>query len=610
MSFMKKTILLLILALILVTLMVTVTFINTGRELEEKTIETMIYDAREIRSKVDDVITDVYSISDTFASEPRLTDFLDRTYSEADELKKRYSTVYILNNLFVGYNILERNNKIAAIYTYKNELFNFVDPNNDGNKIIGQLLDMAIDDEERLGTFYWYPVMDNFLVTQSYDNPRQDKVIFGTRRVFSPLKARYAYIHIFAVQEEAFFEKYRNISEQLNAEVYIINAQGHLISSSNESALADGITEKVWLQQVVKSIDSEGTIELSTDRRDYYLTFSKSEINGWRSVILVPKDTIVASTRSLYFKVVWIISGSIIFYILIIYYMYSGFMNPINHLMKSMRKVDEGDLEQNIDVIGGKEIRTMLSQYNSMVRSIKYNIKERLESDRRKQALEYEVLMSQVNPHFLYNTLESIVWMATDAKRPDIRRLAASLGRLYRLSVGDGEELVNVTREIEHVGAYCQIQKNRFQDRFNLTLDADPEVTGHLYTIKMILQPIVENIFLYAIEPVEHRVDIHIRLKVFEDVIRFYICDNGSGMDSNTVDAVRTELLSGKAERKSDRRSTGIGLGSVYHRLKLHYPEVGDLKIYSKKGRGTVVILTMPRIDNKEPIQTMEDTTV
>ncbi len=601
-SWMQKIIGLLLLALIPIILLVTVLFLNTNRTLQDKAIENMLYGAKEVRAKVDDTILNVYGVSDTFASEQRLLEYLDRTYES--KMLKRQSTVLIMRRIFDGYNLLKQNEQIASIYTYKDEVFNFVDPNNDQEDIKAKLMELNIDDPQRLGKFYWYPLMDNFLTMITYNEVRKDKVIVGTRRVFSPLKSQYAYIHIFALQEEDLYEKYMNLHEQLGAQIYIVNERAELLSSSDEVALEQPEAvlnrQKDWIQKIEQEEGDDGYIKIHMDKVPYYLAFSSSQVNGWKSIVLLPEKAVLAENQQLYIQVIWILVLIALIYIGIMLYMYRGFMNPINQLIFSMEKVYEGDLDQELEEKGREEVKRMLRHYNSMLKSIKTNIKERLESEQQKKQLEYEVLMSQVNPHFLYNTLESIVWMATEAKRPDIRRLAASLGRLYRLSVGDGQEVVSINKEIEHVTAYCHIQKNRYQEKVNFQIEADPELTNKYYVIKMILQPVVENIFIHAVDHSESPVSINLRLKEDHKYLRFFIADNGVGIDRQVLLKIEAELReSGEQNKARDRRSTGIGLGSVYKRLRLHYGDMANVKIYSRKGKGTVVVLQIPKIDYK-----------
>lgn len=603
-SLMKKIFGLLFIALIPIIILVTVLFINTNRTLQEKAIDNMVFAAKEVRSKVDDKILNVYGVSDTFASEQRLLEYLDQSYD--DKLQKRQSTLLIMRRIFDGYNLLKQNEQIAAIYTYKDEVFNFLDPNNDGDEIKTKLVEMDINNNDRLGKFYWYPLMKNFLTLSEYEDLRKESVIVGTRRVFSSLKSQYAYIHIFAIQELDLYETYANMSQQLDADIYIVNDRGQLLSTSDEIILQDVLNssqnQMEWYNKIIDQEAEDGYIKVTLNKQPYYLAYSSSQVNGWKSIVLLPENSVLAENQKLYIQVIWILLAIATIYIAIIIFMYQGFMNPINRLIYSMEKVYEGDLDQEIEEKGREEVKKMLRNYNSMLKSIKYNIKERLESEQRKTELEYEVLMSQVNPHFLYNTLESIVWMATEAKRPDIRRLAASLGRLYRLSVGNGEEVVSISKEIEHVTAYCHIQKNRYQEKVHFCIDADPEITGKYYMIKMILQPLVENSFLYAVDPSEKPVNISIRLKVFKDKLRFFIADDGVGIERDKFLALSRDLKKDIRIEKKDRRSTGIGLGSVYKRLELHYASQANIKLYSREGKGTLVIVEIPKIDHKDKI--------
>jgi two-component system sensor histidine kinase YesM len=213
--------------------------------------------------------------------------------------------------------------------------------------------------------------------------------------------------------------------------------------------------------------------------------------------------------------------------------------------------------------------------------------------------------MSQINPHFLYNTLETIVWKSNEAGHPDIGRLAASLGRMFRLSVSGGQELIPLQQEIEHLMAYVNIQKYRYADSFRLDLRTDPQVVRKLYCLKIMLQPVVENSFLYGMEGLERQMIVRIRLREKDEMMELTVVDNGIGMSRERLAQVRRQIQNGHREEEehgTKHRGTGIGLYNVASRLTLYFDIEEPICIYSKERIGTITRIRFPKLtESKNP---------
>ena len=252
---------------------------------------------------------------------------------------------------------------------------------------------------------------------------------------------------------------------------------------------------------------------------------------------------------------------------------------------------------------GRNEIADMMRYYNNMLRSIHVHVVEKLESERRKKELELEVLVSQINPHFLYNTLENIVWKSNEAGHPDIGRLAAMLGRMYRLSTSGGQIIVPVKHEIEHLTAYTQIQKNRYGDAFEFDLRVDHEEIRGLMTLKIILQPIIENSFLHGMEGLDRKLRIRLKVRRTGDRLQLKLIDNGAGITKERLEEVRRRIRGGALpqERQTDmQRSSGIGLNNVAARIQLYFGIEEPVRISSIDGVGTIIVVQVPILTKED----------
>lgn len=572
---------------------VSVIFYYTSGKIKESAISKLEFSANSVTSSIDEIVLNVYNVSDTFAIDGRLDDYINKDY-ENDIIKKRVNTLKIINNLFASYDLLRTNEKMAAYYTNDKILYNFLDPNANEDICKKQLEILDVNDKDKLGKFCWYGVQKNFLKTDMTGELRKDMAVIGSRRVFSQLYNSYEGVHIFAIDEETFYNKYKDLANQYTADIYIVDENGVLLSSSNENALKEGVISKELIDKVI----NERYNRISLDDGDQFVIASRSNVNGWVTIVCASMADITADMDNLLKGIIWIIVGCSIFALFAIVILYWRFISPIKQLNESMQKVYKGDLTAYVKPGKNNELSEMINYYNSMLNGINKNIQQRLQMEKHKKKLEMEVLMNQINPHFLYNTLETIVWKSSEAGRPDIGRIAASLGRMYRLSVSRGDLFISLKNELEHVMSYIKIQESRYEGKFEFkAVTMESEAINKYYTLKMILQPIVENSINHGMVDIDRILQIKIQVKVLSDYIKIRIIDNGIGMTSEKLDEVRNKIKYGTVnDQASQNKSTGIGMHNVNERLKIYFGVENAINIYSKWNVGTIVDIRIPKI--------------
>ncbi len=584
--------------LIPVVVIITILFWHTRKVMKQEYMRTTQSRVTDITNKIDAKIQDIYSVSDNFAANDQLNKYIEKEYSPTEPMYKKLDIVRIYTNIFGAYDMLNQRARISAMYTYKGELFNFLDPNNDTDEVIKKLQAMNIEDPDLLMKFRWYPLQDNFLLSDQPGEVRDRKAVMGIRRIYSWEKGRYECVQVFAIKEREVYEQYKELAESIPGDIYVITGDGRLISSSNEKAVEAGtISEKLNNEILEQTGDlKDGWAALGNQQM---IQVKTSDVNDWKIVMVVPVKAVTKEVDVLYYRIFLVMVACVGFCAMMILYLYKSFMDPIGKLNISMKEVYGGNLNAYVDVKQKNEVGDMIRYYNSMLERINTNIIEKLQSDRKKKELELEVLMSQINPHFLYNTLENIVWMSTEAGRPDIGRTAASLGRMYRLSINGGQVIVPMEHEIEHLMAYVKIQKNRYKDEFEFDLRTDMRQIHELFSLKIILQPVVENSFLYGMTGLKHPMIIHLTVKEKGQWVMIKVMDNGRGMDREKLGEIRDQIRygrTGKEEEEQNRRSSGIGLHSVESRIKLYFGVDRAVSIYSKKDVGTLTVIRIPRI--------------
>lgn len=587
--------------LIPVMVIITILFWHTRNVMKQEYMRTTQSRITDIASKIDAKIQDIYSVSDNFAANDQLKQYIEKEYSPQDQMYKKLDIVRIYSNIFEAYDMLNRRVRISAMYTYKGELFNLLDPNNDTEEVVRKLRDMNIEDPDLMMKFRWYPLQDNFFLSDRPEEVRQRKAVMGIRRIYSWEKSRYEYVQVFALKEQDIYEQYAELAQSIPGDIYVITGDGSLISSSSETAVEAGEIPEKLKGEILKQ--TENLTKGRETSGSQMIQVKDSDVNDWKIVMVVPMKSVTREVDVLYYRIFLVMLACVGICAIMIFYLYKSFMDPIGKLNASMKEVYGGNLNAYVEVKQKNEVGDMIRYYNSMLERINTNIIEGLQSDRKKKELELEVLMSQINPHFLYNTLENIVWMSNEAGRPDIGRTAASLGRMYRLSISGGQVIVPMEHEIEHLMAYVKIQKNRYKEDFSFDLRTDMRQIHELYSLKIILQPAVENSFLYGMAGLKHPMMIRLTVKEKGGWVMIKIMDNGRGMDREKLNEVRDQIRFGKIrkeEEEQNRRSTGIGLHSIEARIKLYFGVDRAVSIFSKKDTGTLTVIRIPRITRED----------
>ena len=221
-----------------------------------------------------------------------------------------------------------------------------------------------------------------------------------------------------------------------------------------------------------------------------------------------------------------------------------------------------------------------------------------IDQEKAKRRAELRILQAQINPHFLYNTLDMLHWMAYDHNDEDMLQLISTLSSFYRISLSRGDEFIPLPRELDHVRYYLEIQKMRFADQFDFTIEASPE-TQSLLMLKLLLQPLAENAVAHGIKPCPHPCTLSIQARRIGKDVEMKVSDNGVGMDSETLGQLRRAFDTGKS-------SLGFGLVNVHQRIRLTYGKDYGLTLDSVSGQGTVVTVRIPAIEEEYDVESID----
>ncbi|MBN2882265.1 MAG: sensor histidine kinase, partial [Clostridia bacterium] len=248
--------------------------------------------------------------------------------------------------------------------------------------------------------------------------------------------------------------------------------------------------------------------------------------------------------------------------------------SPLAELEKAMAEVESGKLDQDIEIMGSSETESIAAHYTSMIKRIKELMDEIKQKEKYLRTSELNILQNQINPHFLYNTLDTIIWSAEFKDSEKVISLTKALAKFFRLSLRGGSELTTVEDELDHVRQYLFIQKQRYEEKLDYEIIADDGICD-IQIPKLILQPIVENAIYHGIRSLENGGKIEIKALQENGDIIFTVFDNGKGYDTE-------KSLSGS-------NGSGLGQSNVDKRVKLYYGDEYGVSVVSKPGYGTKV---------------------
>jgi len=324
-----------------------------------------------------------------------------------------------------------------------------------------------------------------------------------------------------------------------------------------------------------------------------YLTYAQPlASNGWSVIGAIPKRELTRDMAAITKLIVILFAAIGILDVLAALYFTGRLTSPLRSLMQLMKRVETGDFKVTMDVGSRDEIGRLAESFNLMVHRLD-NLMQQLYANQQKlRRAQMAALQAQINPHFLYNTLDSVCWLAREEKKAEIISTVTALTRLLRIGLSRGEEIIPVRDEVEHARNYLIIQKMRYGSILDYTIEVPGEL-GDYGMVKFTLQPLVENALYHGIKNTGGRGVIAVRAARRDGMIEFSVSDTGTGMSAQKVRSLQESLAD------PEGRSEGVGLKNVNDRLRICFPDCRGLSIDSEPGRGTTVRFSIPLATGK-----------
>ena len=416
-----------------------------------------------------------------------------------------------------------------------------------------------------------------------------DEVISLSREVQSYENGTFRGVILINLNMNKITEICNSFQEKQENFICIINDKGELVYEQQNGRERFAFDEKENRQELNTALGKtkESCFRLNYRGEKYLVTRTDMKTTGWTLVSMVPYKSVMAETMAISGVMILAVAISLIVTLLLLNRILTGVVKPLKKLEKYMVQVNPDNMDQRMEILTDDEIGHLSMKFNQMMDRIR-NLKEQvIEEQEDKRKYELQALQAQINPHFLYNTLDSIIWMA-ETNDSNIVAMTEALAKLFRISLNKGNEEISLERELEHVKNYLIIQSMRYADKFTYEISAEPGVE-RCRTIKLILQPIVENCIYHGIKKKRGTGKITIRAYRREQNLIIEVSDDGCGMPEE----ICRKILSDEIESENISGS-GIGVKNVNERIQLRFGKKYGLSYSSEEGVGTTVTYVLP----------------
>lgn len=407
-------------------------------------------------------------------------------------------------------------------------------------------------------------------------------------------KTTYGYLFL-AIKEKVIVEMFKNYNENFNGYGVVLDENNNVVASNNKiisDYKSNNASEKINKNNinqyqninVVKDIDKITKI-IKYNGKKYIITTKPISYASWRLIGVIPYEYIYLSCIDIYKTYIFVCIAVIGMSIFIAMLIYKSIANPMNELVNAMNSVSEKNIGDTIPISGNDEISTIMKRYNIMSKNIKSLVHTVKVREKEKREITLRMLQAQINPHFLFNTLGSLRYVAMMNSDNVVANGLEALAKLLRSTIVNKDEFISVKDEIENVKNYITINKIRYGDTYNIDYDID-ECLLDEKILKFILQPLVENCILHGFEEHDELNRIKIKISDGEEFLYFEIIDNGVGINEDKLEEGFFNIDT----------FAGIGVKNVRERLSLYYEGIFTFEITSKQNQGTVTKIVIPKI--------------
>lgn len=531
-----------------------------------------------IQLRLDDYIDNLTEISQDLLYEDKIYDVLKSGISVDDPLR-RYEYEDTVNSHLKMVVISRPEIKSLCIYANDGRTF-YQDDNTREVGLRESIPYKVMLDKARLkkGKPYFHIVAEN----------KRVKEIYLARQINDTDRFNELGLLVMRVKKELIDEAYQGLTGNLQ-NIAILSTDMELIASrdyDDMSRRSEVLFDKIT-GDLGEKIDEKAGVFIS------YTTMKKT---GWKIVVYAALNELYKDASMLRRNIIMLCTVVIAMLAILTMFIAMDIVKPLNQLVDGMKMVQSGESSVHIQVDREDELGFLNRAFNEMSSEIHHLVNWVYREQLTRKEAELKALQSQINPHFLFNTLEAINWMARLNNIPEISSTVSDLSELMEASIGRDDRLISVKEEFTYVDKYISLQKRRFGDKIELIKNVQPDV-NNIKIPRLLIQPLIENAVYHGLEGMRGKGVITINAKKQNDSITIEVLDNGNGMAKEDLQLLNERLAMDNDtyfRNLSARRSGSIGIENVNRRIKLFYGEGYGLRIESETGKYTKAEVTVP----------------
>lgn len=389
------------------------------------------------------------------------------------------------------------------------------------------------------------------------------------------------------------YSKIQEIIEEMNESnvfgyTYLADREGNLIYHPKSSLINANLYVEDNEETARLKDGSHRVKFLKEDRLEIVKTISYT---GWKIINVIPISELSVTMKNTRYLVAFFALLVFLLVVLLNSIISRYLFRPLETLADSVAQLDVNDPESIVSVDGSEDVRYLGMKMNDLIERLRRANETIVIEQEEKRKAELDALQSQINPHFLYNTLDSIIWMIEGEYYTEAITMIKNLASLFRISLSEGKTIITIEKEIAHAENYMNIQKYRYRNKFDIVFDISEEIL-QCKTVKLIVQPLLENSLYHAMEFMDGDGDILVKGYRDGDDVYIKVTDNGMGMTQETIDKLLDE--SAHDAGQSRKKGSGVGLINVDKRIKIRFGQEYGLSIESQPDEGTTVIIHLP----------------
>ena len=412
-----------------------------------------------------------------------------------------------------------------------------------------------------------------------------DPTIYFVRTIKSINTLEYIGTIVVAIDADSLSKLYSGLLQYKNMRAFVMDGKQRVLMDSDKSMLGK---KPSGYYTALSKTDSYS--EINEKGEDYFVVSKAIEGYNWTSIIAVPKKEVFSKLSNSIYQYIKVILYILVLFSVLSIFLSSRILKPIKDLMKRIEYVRRGDLKVKMPVYKDNDLGRLSDVFNKMVDEIQYLINDVYKKQLLLKESELKSLQSQINPHFLFNVLDTISWHARMLDVEEINKILMPFSRILRANITMSDlEKITISEELQYIEFYISIQESRFGDRLETEINVGDDSLKSFFLPKLCIQPIVENAIVHGLEEKVGIGRLAVNIRMEEDAVVFEVIDNGVGFDTGSLclNAQDTPL-------RASEKHTHIGLYNSNKRIKLLYGEQYRITIYSRINEGTTVVVRIP----------------